>query len=78
MTIYKFDFHKVVGARNELGLTQAEMANKIGINRNSYSLKERGKRSFGSTELANIANVTKKPVEYFFSKIVTDSKRIVA
>ncbi|TPR43191.1 helix-turn-helix domain-containing protein [Apilactobacillus micheneri] len=78
MTIYKFDFHKVAGARNEMGLTQEEMAKKIGMNRASYGLKERGKRSFGSAELANIANVTKKPVEYFFSIIVTDGQQIVA
>ena len=75
--MYKFEPQRVAGARTEMRITQDDMAKALGITRQTYSLKERGNRSFSTSELENIARVTNKPVEYFFLSVVTKSKQIV-
>lgn len=77
LLMYKFEPQRVAGARTEMRITQDDMAKALGITRQTYSLKERGNRSFSTSELENIARVTNKPVEYFFLSVVTKSKQIV-
>ena len=42
--------NKVKGYRNMLGLSQKEMANKLGISMNAYRNKENGKVEFRDNE----------------------------
>lgn len=50
---------KLRGKRVESGLTQEELARKIGISPVSYSRKESGKRDFSCTEISNLARELK-------------------
>lgn len=42
--------NKIVGYRKMLGLTQTEMAKKMGISKQSYYLKEKGETAFNDRE----------------------------
>lgn len=77
MLMYKFEPKRVAAARTEIGFKQEDMANVLGITRQTYSLKERGDRSFSTSELEKISKATNKPVEYFFLATVTNSKQMV-
>lgn len=50
----------LIKARKEAGLTQEEMAQKIGISTTSYYQKELGQRDFKLTECYRIAKVLNK------------------
>lgn len=43
--------NKVLGYRKMIGLTQAQMAEKLNISENTYRLKEQGRYSFKQTEI---------------------------
>lgn len=64
----KFNVNKVRGKRKELGLTQTDMAELIGISNITFFLKEKGEREFTITELEKIAEITHEPIKYFFTK----------
>ncbi|GAB2499602.1 transcriptional regulator [Alkalibacterium psychrotolerans] len=70
---------KVKGYRVWLGLTQKEMASKLGISRQAYSDKENGKYSFNDREKEIIRDLFKEVSnditidEIFFSKKVAKS-----
>lgn len=49
--------NKIAGYRKMLGLTQEELANKIGISRSSFQSKENGKFPFKQTEMKKIVIV---------------------
>lgn len=49
--------NKIAGYRKMLGLTQEELANKIGISRSSFQSKENGKFPFKQTEMKKIVTV---------------------
>ena len=55
-------------ARKEAGLTQAELAKKIGISEVAYRQKEQGKRNFKSDEMFLIADIFKKDIGDLFTK----------
>ena len=55
-------------ARKEAGLTQAELAKKIGISEVAYRQKEQGKRDFKLNECYKIAKIFKKDIGDFFTK----------
>jgi uncharacterized protein len=57
--------HRVDEARRASGLTQAALAEAIGIDRTAISKIESGSRKLSSTELARIARVLDRPVEWF-------------
>ena len=50
-------YPKLVGKRKEKGLSQEEMAKKIGISKNNYYLKETGKLDFGLSEVRIILKI---------------------
>lgn len=61
------NLRKLIGKRNEIGLTQKEIAVKLGISECSYRMKEQGKREFTANELVKISQVLKTDVSYFFA-----------
>lgn len=48
---------KLKARRVELGITQKEMADRLGITATTYSFKETGKRDFALDEIAVILNI---------------------
>ena len=49
--------NKIAGYRKMLGLTQEDLAKRIGITRQTYSLKENGKVKFSDVEKIMIKNM---------------------
>ncbi|MBC8059298.1 MAG: transcriptional regulator [Clostridiaceae bacterium] len=72
--------NKLVGYRNRLGLTQTEMATKIGIGLTSYNFKEQGKKDFKQSEMEAITTLIKQDIpditmdKIFFRDIVVNLK----
>lgn len=60
--------NKVKGYRNMLNLNQQEMADLLGISKQSYWNKENGKNEFNDKEKI----IIKRILEPFFSKISID------
>ncbi len=58
--------HKLKGTRVEKGLTQEDMAEKIGISTYSYLMKENGKRDFTLTEMKKICEILDKELSEIF------------
>ena len=59
-------YPKLKGKRAELGLTQNEMAFKLGISTSAYNLKECGQREFKTDEIAKILNIFNSKFEDIF------------
>ena len=57
---------KLKGARVEKGLTQEDMAKRIGISTYSYLMKENGKRDFTLTEMKKICEILDKELSEIF------------
>jgi transcriptional regulator with XRE-family HTH domain len=68
-SIYLKEYKKVVEnlkkARRERGLRQIEVAQKIGVPQSFISKIERGERRLDVVELKKIANIYKKPLDFF-------------
>ena len=58
--------YKLKGARVEKGLTQEDMAERIGISTYSYLMKENGKRDFTLTEMKKICKILDKELSEIF------------
>lgn len=58
--------YKLKGARVEKGLTQEDMAERIGISTYSYLMKENGKRDFTLTEMKKICEILDKELYEIF------------
>jgi transcriptional regulator with XRE-family HTH domain len=52
-------------ARKEIGLTQEEVAQKLGYGQSAISKIERGELRVGAVELKQFAKLYKKNIEYF-------------
>ncbi|MDU6040103.1 MAG: helix-turn-helix domain-containing protein [Clostridium butyricum] len=62
---------KVKDLRKELGLTQEEFANKLGISRSYYCDIERGRLKGTNVKIiSKLSDITGKPMEYFLGKDV--------
>lgn len=59
-------YPKLIGKRNEKGLSQEEMAKKIGISKNNYYLKEKGKLDFNLSEVRLILKILDCSYEEIF------------
>ena len=55
--------------RKEKGLTQKEMAQKLGISETAYRQKEKGQRAFKSDEMFIIADILEKDIGEIFSDL---------
>ena len=67
-------YPKLIGKRNEKGITQEEMGKLLGISKNNYNLKENGKLDFNLSEVKKILDILK--VDYndiFFEENVTQN-----
>lgn len=53
--------------RKEKGITQKELAQKLGISETAYRQKEKGKRAFKSDEMFIIADILEKDIGEIFS-----------
>lgn len=53
--------------RKEKGITQKQLARKLGISETAYRQKERGQRAFKSDEMFIIADVLEKDIGEIFS-----------
>lgn len=70
----KFDLQRLKGERVARGITQAQMARKIGISTNAYWRKENGERDIGMEEFVKILSVLgfeKKQISLFLQKKFT-------
>jgi transcriptional regulator with XRE-family HTH domain len=61
------DRRRIVQARAEAGLTQAELALKAGCSVVSIGKYERGERALRGPRLRRIAEATGKPLSFFFT-----------
>ncbi len=65
-------YPKLIGKRNEKGITQEKMAELIGISKNNYNLKENGKLDFNLVEVKKILEILNSTYEdIFFEENVT-------
>ena len=67
-------YPKLIGKRNEKGITQEQMAKLLGISKNNYNLKENGKLDFNLAEVKKILDILKSNYnDIFFEEIVTQN-----
>jgi Zn-dependent peptidase ImmA (M78 family)/DNA-binding XRE family transcriptional regulator len=59
---------RISGARAEIGMTQADLAAGIGIERTALVRVEAGERKISATELVALAEVLGRPVDWFFTE----------
>ncbi len=68
---YTYDYSKLLGRLREMGLTQSDLAGKIGISVATLNQKFKNKTEFKQTEIAKIlsaVNVDMASVDaYFFN-----------
>lgn len=71
----------IAGYRTMLGLTQQDLANKLGISRQAYSLKEKGRTPFSDSEKILIRDLVSEVVpnisidSIFFNGLVRNAKK---
>ena len=53
--------------RKEKGMTQKQLAGKLGISETAYRQKEKGQRAFKSDEMFIIADILEKDISEIFS-----------
>lgn len=58
--------NKIRGKRNELRITQREMAERLGISERAYNFKENNRGKFTVQELITIANILQCTINDFF------------
>lgn len=65
---YRIFRRKLVNARKEADLTQAEAADKLDEHQSFVSKSESGERRVDIVELAEFAKIYGKPITYFINK----------
>lgn len=70
MTRGPYNYSKLLGRLREKGITQEELARKIGLNPSTLNIKLKSKSDFSQTEIRMICEVLDIPLEeipaYFF------------
>jgi len=64
---------RILSAREDCGWTQADLAEKVGLDRTAVSKIERGDRKISATELVRLAASLDRPIDWF----VTESPQAV-
>jgi transcriptional regulator with XRE-family HTH domain len=72
--IYKDIGKKIQKAREEAGLSQEEMASRLGYTQAALSNYELGKRRLYLANIEQIAVLLNKPLSYFLDEPVPDAK----
>lgn len=62
---YRRFLQRLRAAREESGLTQADVAEKLGVDQSWISKAERGVRRLDIIELSKFARLYRKPARYF-------------
>ncbi|HEY5258322.1 MAG TPA: helix-turn-helix transcriptional regulator [Candidatus Baltobacteraceae bacterium] len=57
---------RIARARDQAGVSQTELAAKLGLDNTAVSKIEQGKRAVSSVELASIAEYCGRPISWFF------------
>ncbi|MGE5398600.1 MAG: helix-turn-helix domain-containing protein [Chitinophagales bacterium] len=65
--------YRIQIAREEAGLNQKELAERLGYSQSTLSNYEKGKRRLYLAQLQKIAEVLGKPVEYFMQPFETET-----
>jgi transcriptional regulator with XRE-family HTH domain len=60
---------RVADARIESGLTQADLATAVGLDRTAIAKVEAGARKISAVELARLAEVLGRPLEWFVAEL---------
>lgn len=68
---YKDIGYRIQIAREEAGLNQKELSERLGISQSTLSNYEKGKRRLYLAQLQQIAEVLGRPIEYFLQPIET-------
>lgn len=67
-------YPKLIGKRNEKGITQEKMADMLGISKNNYNQKENGKLDFNLLEVKKILQILESSYnDIFFEETVTEN-----
>lgn len=61
--------YRIQIAREECGMNQKDLAEKLNISQSSLSNYEKGKRRLYLSDLQKIANVLERPLDYFLQPI---------
>ena len=69
---------RIQQAREESGLTQVELAVRLGCTQSALSNYELGKRRLHLNLLNEIAQVLNKPLDYFIESLAEDEKSEVS
>lgn len=71
-------YPRLIGKRNELGITQEKMAELLGISKNNYNLKENGKLDFNLVEVKKILKILNSDYEtiFFDNNVIENSYKI--
>jgi transcriptional regulator with XRE-family HTH domain len=69
--VYRSIGMRIQQARQELGITQQEMASRLGCTQAALSNYELGKRRLYLASLEQIANVLGKPLSYFLESLTS-------
>lgn len=64
---------RIQQAREELGLTQQELASRLGLTQAALSNYELGKRRLYLANLERIASALEKPLSYFTEPVVDEN-----
>jgi len=72
--VYRSIGARIQQVREELGLTQEEMAAKLGCTQEALSNYELGKRRLYLSNLEQIANILGKPLSYFMESPTSSGK----
>lgn len=69
----EFDYSKLLGAMRENGVTQSDLANRIGISETSLRDKLKNRSEFRTKEMYRVKLLLKLPnyEDYFFTPILT-------
>ena len=57
-------YAKLIGARNQAGVTQTRMAERIGCAYTTYNAKENGKVKFTADDMAKIRDILSEKLGY--------------
>lgn len=75
----KFNYSKLLGKMRECGFTQEQLANAIGINKATLSVKLNNRFSFSQDEIIAICKVLNIPIseigEFFYAIEVQNSEQ---
>jgi len=72
--VYRNIGMKIQQARQELGLTQQEMASRLHCTQAALSNYELGKRRLDFADLEQIAEILGKPFSYFLESLTNDDE----